>query len=77
MRVLDWPAGSPDLFPIENVCHIMELKSCIHQEWAKIPLAKLQPLIYSVPKQLQSGKHSSVPSFFNVFQESISNFFNI
>ena len=47
--------SSPDLSPIENVWRIMkrrirqrrprtveQLKSCIHQEWAKIPLAKLQ-----------------------------------
>ena len=52
--------GSPDLSPIQNVWRIMkrrirqrwrpwtveQLKSCIHQEWAKIPLAKLQQLIY-------------------------------
>ena len=33
---------------------VEQLKSCIHQEWAKIPLAKLQQLISSVPKWLQS-----------------------
>ena len=56
--VLDWPGCSPHLSPFENVWHIMkrrirqrrpwtveQLKSCIHQEWAKIPLAKLQQLI--------------------------------
>ena len=55
--VLDWLAYSPDQSPIENVWRIMkriirqqtveQLKSYIHQEWAK-----WQQLIYSVPKQL-------------------------
>ncbi len=67
VRVLNCPACSPALSPIENIWRIIilkthqrrpqtlqQLETYIRQEWDQIPTPKLQKLITSIPRRLQT-----------------------
>ncbi len=65
--MLNWLACSTDLSPIENIWHIIkrkirqrrprtlqQLETYIRQEWDQIPTPKLQKLVTSMPRCLQT-----------------------
>ncbi len=64
--VLDWPANSPDLNPIDNLCIVKrkmrnkrpknadELKATVKETWTSIPPQQCHKLITSMPRRIET-----------------------
>ncbi len=71
VTVLDWPANSPDLYPIENLWSIVkrkmrdtrpnnadDLKAAIKATWASITAEQCHRLIVSMPHRIGAVIHA-------------------